>query len=94
MGRILRSLEPFILSGEPIVELPAESVKGSARAVKLSDGQGHSRVLVIGLDYDNEVRITLPADCAGLTSRFGFTTRQADGKFLYRAGLRSCDLLQ
>lgn len=94
MGRILRSLEPFILSGEPIVELPAENVRGQTRAVALSDGQGRRRVLVIGLDYDNEARISLPTDCAGLTSRFGFTTRQADGKFLYRAGLRSCDLLQ
>ena len=94
IGRIMKSLEPFILSGKPIVELPVENVRGLTRAVAMTDGKGRHRVLVIGLDYGNEARITLPEGCKALKPRFGFVTPEADGRVLFKAGLRSCDLLQ
>ena len=94
MGRMLRSLEPFILSGEPIVELPVEDVRGQTRAVALSDGQGHRRVLVIGLDYENEARISLPDDGRGLTPAFGLAQPVAGGRVTFVGGVRSCDLLK
>jgi len=94
IGRILKSLEPFILSGKPIVELPVEDVHGKTRAVMMADEAGRRRVLVIGLDYGNEAHIALPAECKGLKSRFGFVKQEADGRVLFKAGVRSCDLLQ
>ena len=94
IGRILKSLEPFVLSGKPIVELPVKDVRGRTRAVMMTDEKGAHRVLVIGLDYDNEAQITLPPDCKSLKSRFGFAKPQSGNRQHFKAGLRSCDLLQ
>ena len=94
IGRILKSLEPFILSGRPIVELPVKDVRGRTRAVMMTDEKDAHRVLVIGLDYENEAQITLPANCKALKSRFGFAKPQSGNRQHFKAGLRSCDLLQ
>ena len=58
--RKLRELEPFIMSGEAIEELRHKDVKGRTRAVKMSDGKGAWRVIVIGLGMDNEASFALP----------------------------------
>jgi len=93
IGKVLRSLEPFILSGRPIEELKVEDIHGKTRAVAMTDEKGRRRVLIIGLDYNNEARISLPADCRELKSLFGFVTPQSTGRVLYKGGNRSCDLL-
>ena len=58
--RVLKSLEPFIMSGRSIEVLPRKDIKGRTRVVKMSDGKGAWRVLVIGLAMDNECTFTLP----------------------------------
>ena len=58
--RKLKDLEPYIMSGRPIVELPCVDKKGRTRAVALEDSQGRKKVLVIGLGLDNECEIVLP----------------------------------
>ena len=58
--RKLRALEPFIMSGEMIEVLSHKDIKGRTRIVKMSDGKGAWRVIVIGLGVDNEATFTLP----------------------------------
>ena len=93
VGRAMKSLEPFVISGKPIEVLPVTDVKGKTRAVALSDGKGAWRVLVIGLDYENGATFELPAKCATLRPSFGKVTVE-NGKCRFKAGTRSCDLLK
>jgi hypothetical protein len=58
--RKLRGLEPFIMSGKAIEELPKKDMKGSTRVVKMQDANGAWRVIVIGLGVDNESSFILP----------------------------------
>ena len=58
--RRLKDLEPFIIGGKPIVELPRKDLKGRTRVVALESASGAKKVLVIGLAKDNECSFTLP----------------------------------
>ena len=60
VGRTLRSLEPFIMSGRPIVEVPHKDVKGRTRLVQMTDDDGRKVVIAVGLKRDNECTFTLP----------------------------------
>ena len=60
VGRTLRSLEPFIMGGRPIKEIPHKDVKGRTRVVQMTDEFDRSVVLAIGLKADNECTFTLP----------------------------------
>ena len=93
VGRVMKGLEPFILSGHKIEDIPTESKRGSIRAVKMTDGKGRSRILVIGLDYDNDASFRLPAGCEKLRPAFGNVTVE-DGVCRFKAGKVSCDLLK
>lgn len=94
VGRVMKSLEPFILSGEPVEMLPVTDVRGRTRVALFRDGRGHSRVLLIGLDYGNEAVFSLPPGCEGLAPVFGNVSAEADGKYRFKAGKRSCDMLK
>lgn len=93
VGRDLRSLEPFIMSGRPIVELPHEDRKGKTRLVAFSDGTGAHRVVVLGLEKGHETAFMLPADWGELRSRCGKVTRE-NGQYVFRGADFSCDILQ
>ena len=58
--RRLKDLEPFIMGGKPIVELPRKDVKGRTRVVALESATGAKKVLAIGLTEENECSFTLP----------------------------------
>ena len=58
--RVLKSLEPFIMSGKPIEVVAHKDAKGRTRVVKMVDGKGAWRVIAIGLAKDNECTFTLP----------------------------------
>ena len=75
--RKLRELEPFIMSGRAIEELPQNDAKGRTRVVKLQDVNGAWRVLVIGLGTDNEASFTLPDG----------------RKHVFKGGAFSCEIL-
>ena len=94
VGKVMKSLEPFILSKTPIQELEVENVRGLTRAVVLTDGEGRKRVLVIGLDYENEARFTLPKECRDLKPLFGNAKPGAGGRVYYKTGRRSSELFQ
>jgi hypothetical protein len=48
-GRRLRSIEPWIMSSKPIVEVPHKDVKGKTRIVKYTADDGRELVVAIGL---------------------------------------------
>ena len=94
VGRVVKGLEPFILSGRQIEDIPTERRRGSIRAVRMQDGKGTSRILVVGLDYDNDATFRLPQGCEGLRPVFGNATVSPDGTCRFKAGKVSCDLLK
>lgn len=93
VGAAMRSLEPFIMSGEPIRECTHADVKGETRIVALADGKGAYRILLIGLGRDNEATLKLPPALSRLRSRCGLT--QGDGVNRTFAGREfTCDILE
>ena len=94
VGSVMKSLEPYIISTNPIVELEVEDIKGKTRAVVLTSDDGGKRVLVIGLDYENEARFTLPKDCRELKPAFGNVKLGASGRVNFKTGRRSCELFR
>ena len=92
-GRILRELEPFIMSGEPIIEIEHTDRKDRTRVVALSDGKGGRRVIVYGLGRDHDATFTLPTGFGPLKPRCGIAT-ESDGTYSFKAKEFACDLLQ
>jgi len=93
VGAAMRSLEPFIMSGEPIRECTHTDAKGETRIVALSDGRGAYRILLIGLGRDNEATLKLPLGLSRLRSRCGLTKGTGvDRTFVGREF--SCDILE
>jgi hypothetical protein len=88
----LWSLEPFILSGEPIEEIACKDIRGQTRVVALSDGKGAYRVLVIGVKRDNACTFTLPAKYGKLRPRKG-NVKYSDGVYSFTAKEFTCDIL-
>ena len=93
VGRVMRELEPFILAGRPIETIDVENVRGLTRAVRMTDGKGGNRILVIGLDYSNEATFRLPDGCEGLKPSFG-NAEVSDGVCRFKTGRRSCELFR
>ncbi|MDD4019789.1 MAG: hypothetical protein PHV28_17815 [Kiritimatiellae bacterium] len=93
VGTVIKGLEPFILSGEKIVALPHTDTKGEVRIAALTDGNGHYRVIVVGLARDHETTFTLPAEYGALKGTTGYTTCE-NGTYTFRAKEYSCDLLK
>ena len=93
VGKVMRSLEPFIMSGCGITEVPHKDAKDAARVVALTDGKGAWRVIVVGLGENHETRFKLPAEYGELKSHCGFVTREGD-EYIFRAKEYSCDLLE
>ena len=54
IGRTMSGLEPFIMGGKPIIEVPHTDVKGRTRLVRLESEDGRKVILAIGLKRDNE----------------------------------------
>ena len=93
IAKILRSLEPFIMSGEPIVDLAHADKADETRVVALSDGKGGRRVIVCGLGQKHEATFTLPAEYGKPKSRLGHVTC-ANGTYTFTGGPFSCDILE
>lgn len=88
----LWSLEPFILSGEPIEEVAHDDARGKTRIVAMSDGKGRYRVLVIGVKSDNACTFTLPAKYGRLAPRKGNVKRDGDS-YSFASREFTCDIL-
>ena len=74
VGRTLRSLEPWIMSSKPPVEVPHKDVKGKTRIVSFTDDDGRELVIAIGLAPDEN------------ESEFKFRGK----KQIYKKGAVSC----
>lgn len=93
IAKKLRDLEPFIMSGGKIVQIPCADTKGTVRAVVLSDGKGANRIVVTGLDLEHDSTFALPAGCARLRPTTG-RAAVSDGVCRFRGGAFSCDILK
>ena len=93
IGQTMKSLEPFILSGEGITEIPHEDLKGKSRVVALTDGRGACRILVIGLQKDNECSFVPPEKYQVKNSYTGLSAWK-NGKWFFRGKAFSCDILK
>ena len=88
----LRSLEPFIVGGQPIEEIPHADTKGKTRIVALADGKGAYKVLVIGIKRDNSCTFTLPAKYGRLVPRKG-NVKLEGGTYSFGSKEFVCDIL-
>jgi hypothetical protein len=93
VGKVMRSLEPFIMSGCGITEVSHKDAKDVTRVAALTDGKGAWRVIVVGLGENHETRFKLPAEYGELKSHCGFVTREGD-EYVFRAKEYSCDLME
>ena len=89
----LRDLEPFIMSGRRILEIPVTDVKGRTRVVAMTDGQGPSRVIAIGLTRDNEARFTLDPRLGKPEPCYGFVRKDGEG-YAFSGKEFTCDILK
>ncbi len=93
IGRILKSLEPFIISGKKHLILPCKDLKGQTRIAALSDGKGKYRILVVGLNVDNEAEFQLPAKYGKFKSLYG-NCKEENGRWKFTGKSFSCDVLE
>ena len=93
IAKVLRRLEPFIMSGERIVELPHEDRKDETLVKALSDGKGRYRVIVCGLRKQHETVFSLPREYGDLKPLLGNAKRE-NGRWVFRGKDFSCDLFE
>ena len=93
IAKVLRGLEPFILSGQAIEEIPHKDVKGKTRIVALSNGKGKYSILVIGLTKDNVATFTLPAKYGKLKAHTGLVSGKGN-TYTFKGKAYSCDYMQ
>ena len=93
IAKVLRRLEPFIMSGERIVGLPHEDRKDQTIVKALSDGKGRRRVIVCGLGQQHETAFAIPADFGDLKPLLG-NAKKENGRWVFRGKDFSCDLFE
>ena len=76
VGRTLRSLEPWIMSSKPMVEVPHVDVRGRTRLVKFTAEDGRECVIAVGIGPEaNEAEFTFKGE-----------------KKVFRKGAVSCEI--
>lgn len=93
IARVLRGLEPYILSGEKIEEIPHKDVKGKTRIAALSNGKGKYAILIIGLTKDNVATFTLPAKYGKLKAHTLLTSGKGN-TYTFKGKAFSCDYMK
>jgi len=93
IAKVFKDLEPFILSGEKIIDVPHKDAKDPVRVAALSDGKGRWRVIVVGLGKNHDTTFTLPASYGQLRGMCGNAVF-ANGIYTYKAEEYVCDLLR
>ncbi len=94
IAKTMKELEPFIMSDAPIRKLAVENRKGKVRASLFRDEKGRERVIVIGIEKENDAVFTLPGKERGFRSRYGKIKYCGDGKYQYTGPAISCDILE
>ena len=93
VGKIIKDLEPFIMSGIPITELEHKDLKDPVRVVAFEDKLGRKRVAVIGLGREHETSFKLPSSYGKLNAIYGLI-KETDGTYHFKAKEYSADLLK
>ncbi len=89
---MLRKLEPFLLSGQPVKILPVNVRQGDIRAWEFSDGSGNRRIAVVALGpgpAEAEITVDRPEQ---FKSQYGKTLLK-NGKLSFKADNIDSDLL-
>lgn len=88
---MLKSLETFLLSDTPPVELKVKNLEGRTRAWRFQDGKGNFRLALISFDKGtNKAEISIGGKW---NSRYGKTSAGA-GKLIFQAAGPDSDLLE
>ena len=94
MGQDLKSLEPFILSEYPPLNLHIKTTQGRVDATALQSPQGDiAMMLVSPLREGGTADISSDNLPAGLISKYGLTTEIAPGIYRYHGKAAECDIL-
>ena len=93
IAKVLRRLEPFIMSGEKIVDVPHADAKDETTVKALSDGKGRYRVIVCGLRKQHETTFRLPPEYGNLKPLLG-NAKFENGQWVFRGKDFSCDLFE
>lgn len=93
MVKVLRELEPFIMSIAPAPQIRIKSVPENAvRARAFTDGEGNLRIIVVGTGAPCRALITIP-DKRPLQSQFGKTKALGNGQYEFCADGIASDIL-
>jgi len=93
IAKVMRALEPFIMSGEKRDPVAAVDTKAPVHATALSDGAGKRIVIVCGLGKEHESEVIVPPEFGELKSRFG-NLKKENGKWIFRGKDFTCDVLE
>ncbi len=94
MGKVLRELEPFLLSLQKAPEVGVETVRGKVKARAFADDSGKQlRVLVTGIGPGASEAVLAVPGSPGLKSRFGKTENLGGGKYRFKGTDICCDIL-
>ncbi|MBO4618963.1 MAG: hypothetical protein J5654_02520 [Victivallales bacterium] len=92
---ILQDLSPYLLSNNPVRDIPVTVKKGNAIAREFTDAQGKRVILLVGgfLPGKTHVTLNLPKN-ATVTSRFGATKPQRNGVWTFEGKGLCADILE
>ena len=93
IAKVMRALEPFIMSGEKRAPVAAVDTKDPVHATALSDGTGKRIVIVCGLGKEHESEVIVPPEFGELKSRFG-NLKKENGKWIFKGKDFTCDVLE
>lgn len=94
VGRVMKEMEPFIMSGHPVAELAHTDAKDPVRVAAFTDGGGRWRVAVVGLGREHETRFALPARYGVLSGVYGLVKREENGTYVFKGREYTGDLLK
>lgn len=94
VGKLLKELEPFIMSGNKIKKLNVINKSGSSIAVEMIDNSGNRKIIVAGIESGLNEAVIQPETADSLKSRFGTCTKNPDGSFSFKCEDINSDILE
>lgn len=94
MGKVLRELEPFLLSLKKAPEVKVETAQGKVKArAFVDDSEKQIRVLITGIGPgDADAILTIPGK-TDMKSQYGKTENLGGGKYRFKGTDICCDIL-
>lgn len=92
-AKMLRKLEPFLLSGIAPVKPSIEIIKGNVKVRQFRDAEGHTCILIAGIGPGESKAIITVNDVTGLKSRYGKCRSIGKGKYEFSGENICSDIL-